>query len=149
MRVLGEGALGLPMQQGPVKVVDHWVDVDSPEHERWTHLVHLLHCTEHLVLGMFLQHTEQTQVILVLVFPANVGPGFLSIPAHSSSRRSRPAGMACSSPKKGGTTDRGRPAGHSHGGGGSCPPQMSLVVTMGMALKLVGGRSSLMTFEFC
>ena len=50
MGVLGEGALGLLVQQGPVKVEDNWADVDSPEHERWTHLVHLLHCTEHLVM---------------------------------------------------------------------------------------------------
>ena len=61
--VLGEGALGLLMQHGSVKVVDHWA---SHEHKRWTHLVHLLHCTEHLVLGVFWQHTEQAQL----------GPGF-------------------------------------------------------------------------
>ena len=56
-----------------MKVVDHWVDVDSPEHERWNHLVHLLHCIEYLVLGIFWQHTEQTHLILVLVLLADVG----------------------------------------------------------------------------
>ena len=30
MGVHGEGALGLLVQQGPVKVVDNWADVDSP-----------------------------------------------------------------------------------------------------------------------
>ena len=100
MGVLREGALSLLMQQDPVKVVNHWADVDNPEHERWTHLVHLLHCTEHLVLGMFWQHTEQAQLILVLIFPADVGHRFLSMPALSSRMRSRPAGIACFLPKK-------------------------------------------------
>ena len=45
--VLGEGALGLLMQQSPVKVVDYWADVNSPEHERWTNLVHFLLITLH------------------------------------------------------------------------------------------------------
>ena len=37
--VHGEESLVLPVQQGPVKVVNHWPDVDSPEHKRWSHLV--------------------------------------------------------------------------------------------------------------
>ena len=81
-----------------MKVVDPWADIGSPERERWTYLVHLLHCAEHLVLVTFWQHTEQAQFILVLVFLADVGTGFLSMPALSSRMRSRPAGMACSLP---------------------------------------------------
>ena len=37
MQIFGEGLLCLLMQQGPVKVVKHLVDVVSPEHERWAH----------------------------------------------------------------------------------------------------------------
>ena len=89
----------------------------------------LVTLTEHLVLGMFWQHNEHTQLILVLVFLADVGPRFLSMPALSSRMRSRPAGMACSLPKKVGSQTVGPAVGMEVV---DLAP-VSLLVTMGVA----------------